>query len=228
MKFRPHFIRFSAFASLIIVLLISCAKDKTPRPVEPCDPTKVYFNRDIKPIIASNCAKSGCHDAITRADGVELSTYEGIMQQVKAGKADDSDLYEVITDSEEDDRMPPKPNTPLTATQINLIRNWINEGALNLTCSEDTSACDVTAISYKDNISIIINTNCLGCHNSSNLSGGISLADHASVQGVALSGKLYNAVAQNGAATAMPLGGKLSDCDIKKIKAWVDSGSLNN
>ena len=30
----------------------------------PCDPDVVYFDRDLLPILKSNCAKSGCHDAI--------------------------------------------------------------------------------------------------------------------------------------------------------------------
>jgi hypothetical protein len=52
--------------------LISCEKD----PVEPgdCDVVPTY-TADIKPILDASCAKSGCHDAITAQNGVNLSTY---------------------------------------------------------------------------------------------------------------------------------------------------------
>ena len=36
--------------------------DTTPTGT-PCDPDVVYFSKDILPLLRSNCAKSGCHDA---------------------------------------------------------------------------------------------------------------------------------------------------------------------
>jgi len=90
------------------------------------------------------------------------------------------------------------------------------EGALN------NNGCDTTAvISYSAQIVPILSSACLGCHNP----GNGDLSNHSSVQAYAISDVLYNRVNTGN----MPLGGpKLSDCDIAKIKKWVDAGALNN
>lgn len=44
-----------------------------------CDPDTVYFQNEVLPIIQSSCAKSGCHDAATQAEGVYLGNYASIM-----------------------------------------------------------------------------------------------------------------------------------------------------
>lgn len=87
-----------------------------------------------------------------------------------------------------------------------------------------TSGCDTTnAISYSSQIVPILNSACTGCHNSSG--SAHDLTTHSAVQVDALAGTLYNDVFSG----AMPQGGsKLSDCDIAKIKKWVDAGALNN
>lgn len=207
--------------------LYSCTKDKTPAPIEPCDPTKVYFQKDVLPLINSSCAKSGCHDAVTRIEGLNLSDYPGVMQIVKAGKPSGSELIEVISASG-DDLMPPAPNSPLTQSQKDLIRRWISEGALNLSCTQDTANCNVINTSFANDIATIVNTNCLGCHSGSSIGGGVNLSGYTGVRAAATSGKLYNAVAQNGSAVSMPPSQKLSECDIRKIKSWIDAGSQNN
>ena len=50
----------------------------------------------------------------------------------------------------------------------------------------------------------------------------------AGVQAVAQSGKLFNAVSQNGLATPMPPNGKLPACDIQRIRVWISEGIKNN
>ena len=102
----------------------------------PCDPDVVYFDQDILPILRSNCAFSGCHDNNSAQDGVILTSYENVMltADVEAFDLDGSDLYEVITDSDPDDRMPPAPNERLTSAQISKISEWILQGAKNEQC----------------------------------------------------------------------------------------------
>lgn len=214
------------FSSFLI--FNGCAKDKTPAPVEPCDPTKVYFQRDILPLINSNCAKSGCHDAVTKTEGLNLTSYSGVMQIVKAGRPNSSEIMEVINSTKQKDQMPPAPNTPLTAEQKGLISQWISEGALNVVCTLDSGSCTTATVSYAADISKIVTTNCIGCHSGSTLSGGFDLSSYSGIKAAATSGKLFNAVAQNGSAIAMPPSQKLSPCDIKAIKLWVDAGSPNN
>lgn len=220
------FLIISAVLPSIIVL--GCTKDKTPRPPEPCDPTKIYFERDIKPILNSNCAMSGCHDATTKTDGVNLATFEGVRQQVSPGRPQNSEIIERINDSDPDDRMPPTPRQALSQDQKNLLSNWILQGADNSVCEENASSCSPSNMSFLKDVQAIIASNCLGCHSGAAVSGGVNLSSYSGVQAVAQSGKLVNATSQNGQATSMPPNSKLSACDIQKIKIWVTEGAKNN
>ena len=42
--------------------------------------TEVCFEADVLPIFQSNCAKAGCHDAISRKEGVILDSYANIIR----------------------------------------------------------------------------------------------------------------------------------------------------
>ena len=61
-----------------------------------CSPDTVYFKQKILPLIVSNCAMSGCHDAISKRDGVILTDYTNIMREVKISNPTDSDLYKSL------------------------------------------------------------------------------------------------------------------------------------
>ena len=51
------------------------------------DDTTICFERDILPIIVTNCAKAGCHDAITKEENRNYTSYSGIVtkEDIKAG-----------------------------------------------------------------------------------------------------------------------------------------------
>ncbi len=91
------------------------------------------FNADILPILTSRCAFAGCHVA-GGPDGINLRTYDAVIageeddddDTVIAGNARRSELVEQIVEGE----MPPD-GPPLPAVQIQLIIDWINEGAKN-------------------------------------------------------------------------------------------------
>jgi hypothetical protein len=91
--------------------------------------------------------------------------------------------------------------------------------------------CDTTAaVNYSSSVKIILtNNNCMGCHSGAGASGGIKLDTYAGVSAVAQNGKLYGSVARLPGYSPMPQGGnKMSNCDIIKIKKWIDNGSPNN
>lgn len=191
-----------------------------------CSPDSVYFVNDVMPIIASNCAMSGCHDAVTRADGVDLTSYIKIMNYVRAGNATRSELYEVIIDTDPDKRMPPPPRSPLPAAQIAKIQKWINQGARNNSC---TSGCDTTRFTYAAVIKPMIDHKCAGCHKAGSLGGNIDLATYAGTRVVALNGKLVGSIMHQIGFSPMPKNtAKLSDCEITQVRKWVTAGSLNN
>ncbi|MFM7725701.1 MAG: c-type cytochrome domain-containing protein, partial [Flavobacteriales bacterium] len=81
-----------------------------------CDPDSAYFENDIAPLLNTNCAKSGCHDPITHAEGIRLNTYANVMNSgiIDPGNPGNSDLIEVITDTDPDKIMPPPPANPMT------------------------------------------------------------------------------------------------------------------
>ena len=197
---------------------------------KPCDPDSVYFETDILPILISNCAIATCHDAASRQDGVELTSYQAVKNSdiIKLNDPRKSDLYEVITENDPDDVMPPPPRAKLSAEQTALILKWIQQGAKNLSCDE-TGECDITNVTYSATVAPILQTYCTGCHSGSTPSGGISLATHAGVATVAGNGKLYGAISHQSGFVAMPQGGnKLPNCQIDQIKIWIDSGAANN
>lgn len=197
----------------------------------PCSPDSVYFELQILPILQSNCAMSGCHDAASAQDGVVLTDYNSVMNtaDVRPFDLNGSDLYEVITDNDPDKMMPPPPSARLTSTQIGLIATWINQGAQNLTCDAQSGGCDTTDMSFSSDIMPILTNKCVGCHSGAGASGGVDLSTHSGVLAVVQSGQLFGSINWDNAYSNMPKGGsQLPSCEINQIKAWIDAGALNN
>jgi mono/diheme cytochrome c family protein len=198
-----------------------------------CDSNIVYFEQQILPILRSNCAKSGCHDAISHEEDLVLDSYNHLMNGeeniVRPFNVSGSKLYKVITESDQDDVMPPPPNQKLTSDQIELMAKWIQQGAKDLSCEEVVITCDTTAVSYSGFVAPLLTTYCVGCHSGGAPSGNILLNSHAAVKTVAQNGKLIGSITWAAGYQPMPRGSaKLSSCNIAKIKAWVNNGAPNN
>ncbi len=88
--------------------------------------------------------------------------------------------------------------------------------------------CDTTTVSYSQTVAPIIQTNCLGCHAGSTPSGGINLETYSNVLLKVNDGSLKNSVKYNNLNSPMPPSGKMSDCNINKIAAWINQGAANN
>lgn len=91
-------------------------------------------------------------------------------------------------------------------------------------------SCETTGVTYAATVVPILQSNgCLSCHSGGAPSGNISLEGYANVRSAAISGKLYGVINHSAGYSPMPQGGnKMSNCNINKIKAWIDSGSINN
>jgi len=230
----------ATYLIFVICLLMAISGCKHPIPEGPgvdpnappvvvtvCDPNVVYFQQQILPLLLSNCAFSGCHDAASHQDGVILDSYWNIINtgDVEPGDPYDSDLFEVLIDTDLDDRMPPWPEyNALPTAQIDLIRNWILQGAQNNSCV----GCDTTNVTYQSQIGSLIATRCQGCHSGNNPDGGISLTNYNQVKNEALFGLLYDAVSHNGNATNMPYNsGQIPECEIDLIRIWIENGAPN-
>ncbi len=192
----------------------------------PCDPDSVYFTNTILPLIVSNCAVEGCHDAITHEDGVRLDNYADIMEEVNPGDLNGSDLWDLINKTDSD-VMPPADNGgPLSAQQKLLIQMWILQGALNNSCQED---CDPLGNSFLQHIQPITQLYCEGCHSGNSPSSNLTLSSHAQIQSIALDGRLMNSLHGINGAVLMPQNTTgLPDCYISQFQNWVDAGAPNN
>ncbi len=90
----------------------------------------VSFAQDVLPIIESRC--TNCHGGERTEKGLNLKTYSDMMQGsengsvVTAGNAADSKLVELIVNQKM-----PKRGPKLTPPQVQLIAEWVNQGALN-------------------------------------------------------------------------------------------------
>ena len=93
-----------------------------------------------------------------------------------------------------------------------------------------TGTCNTTNMKYSADIVPIIQANCYACHSNANMAiSGISLQGHSNLKIQADNGSLVGAITHASGYEPMPQGGaKLSDCDINKIKSWVNAGALNN
>ena len=91
------------------------------------------------------------------------------------------------------------------------------------------TVCDFTQVSYTNDVSPVLTQYCMSCHSESTKFGNVSLEGHNNVKIYANNGSLYGAVAHTGNYSIMPPSGqKIPPCDIDKLKAWIDAGSLNN
>ena len=98
------------------------------------------------------------------------------------------------------------------------------------------STCDTTIIGYRAEITQILDKYCKDCHAPQNYASisNQNLYDFKTIHELATDGKfakgtLLTAVLQTGEVTPMPFNRlKISDCDIDKIRAWVNRGAPDN
>ncbi len=190
-----------------------------------CMDGEISFQYEIDPMMVSNCAFSGCHDAITAEDDIILDSYTNIIKEVTPGKPNKSELYESITDNGED-IMPPSPYAPLSGEQIALVKKWIEQGALNTNCG---TPCDPTESTFAATIFPLNQQFCFGCHNDNLASGNVNLKDYNNILPYITDGSYLGSIEHlSDFANMPPSGGKMSDCRINQIKKWIDEGAQNN
>jgi len=198
---------------------------KTIPPVtSPVSSDSICFTNDILPIFVSNCTLSGCHNGISHVEGYNFSVYSSLMKGVVAGNANSSIVYTTLF-SNSDNPMPPSPHSPLTALQKTAIKNWINQGAKNSSC---TSNCDTNTFDFAGPINSIIQNSCVGCHSGSSPSFNLKLETYSDIKTVADNGLLLQVINQLNSKPLMPPGSALIDCKKTQLKKWVTAGSPNN
>lgn len=196
-------------------------------PTVNCSPDTIYFQQSVLPLITSNCAMSGCHDSISHKEGVILTDYIHISQEVKVSSPSSSDLYKCLNETG-DERMPPAPTTEFSLAQKSLVLNWIKQGAKNNSCS-NTATCDTINVTFSASVLPVLKTYCVGCHSAASPSAGIDLSTYSAVKVYVANGRLMGSITHATGYKAMPSStSKLGACEINQIKAWVNKGTLNN
>jgi Protein of unknown function (DUF1553)/Protein of unknown function (DUF1549)/Concanavalin A-like lectin/glucanases superfamily/Planctomycete cytochrome C len=118
-----------AVATLICVILVLA-------PLRATAAAEVDYTRDIQPILSDTCYHCHGPDESKREAKLRLDTREGAFRLRKGkavivpGDSGKSELVRRITTDDPDDHMPPPDsNRKLTPRQIDLIKQWIDQGA---------------------------------------------------------------------------------------------------
>lgn len=94
----------------------------------------VSFRQQIAPLLAEKCL--ACHNPSKQKGKFQLHTFDALKTPgtsratpIVSYRPGESRLYQLLTSSDVDERMPQKAD-PLPAAQIDLVRRWIEQGAL--------------------------------------------------------------------------------------------------
>jgi len=223
------------FVALIFLFTLSCTKYQIPgrelsgpgqnEPEEvnsTCDPDTVYFINDVLPLVVSSCGTTGCHDNDSHRDGVILTDYASIIRTggIKPGDPNDSEFIETLKD-DGDDLMPPPPNDPWNSEQIEMMKQWIAQGAQNNACSD---GCDTSNVTFYGQIWPMMETYCTGCHSTGSPGGGIVIAEYDDMVALAGNGSLMGSIRYEPGYAKMPTNQPLSECNISLLQKWIDDG----
>jgi WD40 repeat protein/mono/diheme cytochrome c family protein len=94
---------------------------------------KISFSKQVQPLLQSNCY--GCHQPAKANGDFEMTSRQGLLKGgesgapgIVSGKPQESHLLEMITPRDGKAEMP-QGRPPLAASDIELVRRWIAEGA---------------------------------------------------------------------------------------------------
>lgn len=97
--------------------------------------SSIDFNRDIRPIFAEHCL--ACHGPETSEAGLDLATRDSATRLLESGSLainttspDESELLRRVLSMDAEIRMPPGEHPALDPRSIDLLRQWIAQGAL--------------------------------------------------------------------------------------------------
>ena len=106
----------------------SCYYDTYP---EASVPEVVSYKDNIQPLWNSDCVE--CHSGNVAPDLRPDNSYESLLQggYVIPGNAEESTLYLSLFEGTGVSLMPPKPNGPWPDYNRQLVKDWIDQGALD-------------------------------------------------------------------------------------------------
>ena len=115
--------------TLTEAIIPSATTQPTPTETAALD-LSVSFSNDVLSIIENRCIN--CHGGDRIEEGLNLTTYAGVMAGsvngsiVIAGDAENSLFVEMVASQKM-----PKRGAKLTPAQVQIFRDWVNQGALD-------------------------------------------------------------------------------------------------
>jgi mono/diheme cytochrome c family protein len=103
----------------------------------------------------------------------------------------------------------------------------------NISCKNNSvealsngSICDTTAVKYSTAISSMMTNHCTNCHGGSSPQAGLKLESYSDL---VTNGRASSSLQRmKNSSNPMPPSGKIDDCNINKLAAWINQGSQNN
>jgi hypothetical protein len=170
-------------AATILVASLGGTRASARGPAAGAHGLAVDFARDVQPILAASCVR--CHGPRKTEGDLRLDTPEGLRKGgssgpvVLRGDGKGSLLYRLLVESDPEKRMPRR-RRPLTATQIETVRQWIDQGAPWPSASVVAAASPSPApaavakaagagahgplVSFNRDVRPILADNCYACH----------------------------------------------------------------
>jgi mono/diheme cytochrome c family protein len=192
----------------------------------------ISFKRQVEPLIARWCLP--CHQPENVTANLDMSSREAMLKGGDSGplfvpgKADESLIVKRLTqDTIQAPQMPPG-ERKFTDAELQIIKDWINQGAKVEAPRQTMFARDIAPI---------FKAYCSTCHTADNPTGGLDLMTPAKVQEDIQSGRLAKAgdpdaselirrVKGLGGKAQMPKGfAPLSAENIAKLELWVREGA---
>lgn len=194
------------------------------------------WESDVQPVLAERCSK--CHGASVQKAALDLSSLAGLQAGGESGEAltgetaDDALLWAMI----DGEAMPPEGEPPLTDSERDVIRRWLDAGA-----PADQSLQPADRAVNQHDVSPILLLRCAPCHGAQRQDAELDLRTAAAIRAGGRSGP----VIVPGDADASPLIRRIESqqCppaqlllkffvrrpdahEVDTLRAWIDGGAM--
>ncbi|MEZ6134306.1 MAG: DUF1553 domain-containing protein [Pirellulaceae bacterium] len=121
---------FNVNPSLVNLLMLNCAWLMTLGCSATAADEAVHFRNQIAPVFEQHCVR--CHSPEDRKGDVSLTSFDDLKSNdyVLAGDPDGSHLIELVTSQDGQPPAMPKEAKPLSEAEVDLLRQWISQGAV--------------------------------------------------------------------------------------------------
>ena len=127
---------YFVIAVLALVATRAARADDAKPAAAKAEPAKVSYFRDVRPVLQEHC--QGCHQPAKRSGEYVMTPFAALLKggesgdaAIVPGKPEESNLVAQITPSKKGKAEMPKDKEPLKQADIELIRQWIAEGAID-------------------------------------------------------------------------------------------------